>query len=117
VFNRSVTQPDEDCGMATPTKILERVKVRELAGVFHSRDAMDAAVSALLSSGFDRADIDVMVGTEARERLGGIKITVEELPEVPAPGSPSLLARTLSSSGRSLSPWWFSPAPSLPPGS
>lgn len=48
--------------MATATEILERVKVREVAGVFHSRDLLDAAVSALLSSGFDRADIDVMVG-------------------------------------------------------
>jgi hypothetical protein len=74
--------------MATPTNILERVKVRELAGVFHSREAMDAAVSALLSSGFDGADIDVMVGAEARERLGGVKIAVEELPEVPAPRQP-----------------------------
>jgi hypothetical protein len=37
--------------MATATKILERVKVREVAGVFRSRDRLDAAVHALLSSG------------------------------------------------------------------
>ena len=67
--------------MPTPTKILERVKVREVAGVFRSRDVMDEAVTALLSSGFDRADIGVMVGAEARQRLGGVKIAAEELPE------------------------------------
>jgi hypothetical protein len=75
--------------MATPTKILERVKVREVAGVFRAGDAMDEAVTTLLSSGFDRADIDVMVGAEARERLRGAKIAAEELPDVPsAPRQP-----------------------------
>ena len=70
--------------MATATKILDRVKVREVAGVFRSRAVLDTAVHALLSSGFDRADIDVVVGAEARERLGGAKVAPEELPEVPA---------------------------------
>jgi hypothetical protein len=40
--------------MATDTKVLERVKVREVASVLRSRDVLDTAVSALLSSGFDR---------------------------------------------------------------
>jgi hypothetical protein len=79
--------------MATATKILERVKVREVAGVFPSRDGLDAAVSALLSSGFDRADVDVVVGAEARERLGGAKVAAEELPEVPAAPRQPLIAR------------------------
>ena len=75
--------------MATPAKILERVKVREVAGVFRPREAMDEAVTTLLSWGFDRADIDVMVGAEARERLRGAKIAAEELPDVPsAPRQP-----------------------------
>ena len=75
--------------MATATKILDRVKVREVAGVSRSRDVLDTAVHALLSSGFDRADIDVVVGAEARERLGGAKVAPEELPEVPvAPRQP-----------------------------
>ena len=65
------------------TEVLERVKVREVVGVFRSRDVLDAAVHALLSSGFDRADIDVLVGTEAHQRLGGVKLPVEELPDVP----------------------------------
>jgi len=75
------------------TEILERVKVREVAGVFRSRDMLDAAVHALLSSGFDRADIDVVVGVEARERLGGAKIAAEELPDVPATPRHPLIAR------------------------
>ena len=79
--------------MPTPTKILDRVKVREVAGVFRARDAMDEAVTALLSSGFDRADIDVVVGVEARERLGGAKIAAEELPDVPTAPRRPVIAR------------------------
>jgi hypothetical protein len=79
--------------MPTPTKILDRVKVREVAGVFRVRDAMDEAVTALLSSGFDRADIDVVVGAEARERLGGAKIAAEELPDVPTVPRRPVIAR------------------------
>lgn len=70
------------------TEVLEKVKVREVVGVFRSREVLDAAARELLSSGFDRADIDVVVGVEARQRLG-IKIVAEELPEVPnAPRQP-----------------------------
>jgi signal transduction histidine kinase len=69
------------------------VKVREVAGVFRARDAMDEAVTALLSSGFDRADIDVVVGVEARERLGGAKIAAEELPDVPTAPRRPVIAR------------------------
>jgi hypothetical protein len=79
--------------MAPPAKILERVKVREVAGLFRARDAMDETVTALLSSGFDRADIDVVVGAEARERLGGAKIAAEELPEVPTAPRRPVIAR------------------------
>jgi hypothetical protein len=79
--------------MASANKILERVKVREVAGVFRSRDMLDAAVHALLSSGFDRADVDVVVGAEARERLGGAKVAADELPEIPAAPRQPLIAR------------------------
>ena len=49
----------------------ERIRVREVAGVLRSREALEAAVDALLSEGFDRADIDLMAGIDAvRERLG-----------------------------------------------
>jgi hypothetical protein len=40
--------------------VLERVKVREGAEVFRSRDALDAAVDDLMLAGIDRADIDLM---------------------------------------------------------
>jgi hypothetical protein len=50
-----------------------RIKVREVAAVFRSRQALDEAVDALLLAGFDRADIDLMASVEAvRQKLGGI---------------------------------------------
>jgi hypothetical protein len=71
------------------TEVLEKVKVREVAGGFRSRDVLEAAVSALLSSGFDRADIDIVVGAEARQTLGEVKLPLKELPDVPdAPRQP-----------------------------
>lgn len=79
--------------IGSTTEILEQVKVREVAGGFRSRDMMDAAVHALLSSGFDRADIDVVVGAEARQKLEGAKIPAEELPEVPAAPRQPVVAR------------------------
>ena len=48
---------------------IERVKVREVACIFHSRDALAAAVGALLLAGFDRAGIDVIVGRFAGPRM------------------------------------------------
>jgi hypothetical protein len=84
------------------TEVLDRVKVREVVGVFRSREVLDAAVNVLLTSGFDRADIDVLVGAEVRQRLRGAKIAAEELPDVPGlPGSPSLPVRTSCLFGRS----------------
>jgi hypothetical protein len=49
--------------------VLERVKILEVAGVFRRRDVLDAAADALLLSGFDRADLDMVAGDDARERL------------------------------------------------
>ena len=47
--------------------VIERVTVREIAGVFRSRDRLDRAVAALLLSGFDRADLDITTPDAARE--------------------------------------------------
>jgi hypothetical protein len=48
----------------------------------------------LLLAGFDRADIDVIVGGRfARERLGGVHVSVEELPEVPGIPRQAFFAR------------------------
>jgi hypothetical protein len=61
--------------------IIERVRIREVAGVFRSRDALDATVGALAESGFDRADIAVTSRKAVREKLG-IEVPAEEIPEV-----------------------------------
>jgi len=64
--------------------VIERVKVREVAGVFRSPDALDAAADALLRGGFDRADIDLMAHPDTiREKLGGVFAPAEELADVP----------------------------------
>jgi hypothetical protein len=81
--------------MATAgSKVIEKVNVREVAGIFHSRDELVPAVDALLLAGFDRADIDVIVGGSlARERLGGVHVSIEELPEVPGVPRQPFIAR------------------------
>src|SRR5260221_7165928 len=74
--------------------VLERVKVREVAGVLRSRDALDAAVGDLMLAGIDRADIDLMADFKAvREKLGGVYIPVEELPDVPQAPREAFFAR------------------------
>jgi hypothetical protein len=75
------------------TEVLDRVKVREVVGVFRSREVLDAAVNVLLTSGFDRADIDVLVGAEVRQRFRGAKIAAEELPDVPGASRQPVIAR------------------------
>ena len=40
--------------------VIERAKVREVAGVFRSRRDLEATVEALQRAGFDRADIDAL---------------------------------------------------------
>ena len=67
---------------ASNDAVIERVKVRELGGIFHSRDELDAAANTLMLSGFDRADLDLTARDETRERLG-MDIPPEEMPEVP----------------------------------
>jgi hypothetical protein len=68
--------------------LIERVKVRELAGIFRSRETLDDAADALLRAGFDRSDISLISRTAAREALG-FDIPATELPEVPiAPRRP-----------------------------
>lgn len=71
---------------------LERAKVREVTGVFHSRDAIDAAASDLLHAGFDRADVDVLATLdEIYDKLGPAYVAPEELADVPkAPRRPFL---------------------------
>jgi hypothetical protein len=64
--------------------IIERVRIREVTGVFRLRNGLDAAIAALLVNGFDRADIDVMGGVEEiRRRLSDGEIAAEALADVP----------------------------------
>jgi hypothetical protein len=64
--------------------VLDRARVREVTGVFHSREALDAAANKLLLMGFDRADVDVVASLdEVHKRLGVPYVAAEELADVP----------------------------------
>jgi hypothetical protein len=71
---------------------IERAKIREVAAVFHSPEALEASVQDLLLAGYDRADIDRLAELgEVRKRLGPVYIAHEELADVPqAPRRPIL---------------------------
>jgi hypothetical protein len=72
----------------------ERIKVREVAAVFRSREELETAVEALLQGGFDRADIDLMASVDAvKEKLGGLYAPVEELADVSDVPRRAFLAR------------------------
>jgi hypothetical protein len=65
--------------------ILDRVRTREVTGVFHSRTALDAAVQDLLVTGIDRADIDVSASPdEVQRRLNYASIPPADLTDIPA---------------------------------
>ncbi|MCP5367204.1 MAG: hypothetical protein H6907_12125 [Hyphomicrobiales bacterium] len=58
---------------------------REAVGVFASADAMQAAIDELLSSGFDRAEINLLAGEHAvREKLGHLYTRTAEAEDDPA---------------------------------
>jgi hypothetical protein len=72
----------------------QRIKVREVAGVFRAREPQEAAVEALLLAGFDRADIDLMAGIDAvRQRLGTVYVPAEDLADVPDAPRQAFVAR------------------------
>jgi hypothetical protein len=72
----------------------QRIKVREVAGVFRAREPLEAAVEALLLAGFDRADIDLMAGIDAvRQRLGTVYVPAEDLADVPDAPRQAFVAR------------------------
>lgn len=75
-------------------EVIDRVRVREIAGVFRARDALDATVSALLAAGFDRGDIDIMANIHTvRRRLGGVYAPAEDLADIPATPRRAFVAR------------------------
>jgi hypothetical protein len=79
-------------GLADTT--LEQIRVREVAGVFRSREKLDAAVYDLLFAGFDRADVDLMAGYDAlRDKLGEVYVPAEELADLPDAPRRAFIAR------------------------
>lgn len=77
--------------MDSSPDVLERMKVREVAGVFHSRQAVEAAVEDLLLTGFDRADIDRLASLdEVRRRLKAYVSPEEGADLPPTPRQPVL---------------------------
>ena len=71
-----------------------RIKVREVTGVFRSREDLEAGVDALLRAGFDRADIDLMADVETvAEKLRGLYAPPVELADVPEVPRQAFVAR------------------------
>jgi hypothetical protein len=69
--------------------VLERTKVREVAGVFHSRRAIEAAFEDLLLNGFDRADIDRLASLDEVRRRLKVYVSPEEAADLtPTPRQP-----------------------------
>lgn len=75
--------------MTDAQDVLEKVRAREVAGVFYSREAIERAVEDLLMNGFDRADVDRLASLgEVRKRLR-LYMAPEELADLPpAPRQP-----------------------------
>jgi len=64
--------------------ILDRMRTREVTGVFHSRKALLASAQALLTAGNDRADIDVSASLdELQRRLNYASIPPADLADIP----------------------------------
>lgn len=65
--------------------ILDRMRTREVTGVFHSRKALVAAADDLLVAGVDRADIDVSASVdEVDRRLNYVSVPPADLADIPA---------------------------------
>jgi hypothetical protein len=63
---------------------VDTINAREVAGVFHTSAALEAAADDLLLAAFDRADIDLMASPETvRDKLGGVYVADDELPDIP----------------------------------
>jgi hypothetical protein len=64
--------------------ILDRMRTREVTGVFHSRKALIEAAEELLVAGIDRADIDVSASVnEIDRRLNYQSIPPADLADMP----------------------------------
>jgi hypothetical protein len=84
--------------MRSTDDAIERAKPREVAAIFHSDEALEAAVEALLLAGFDRADVDRLADLdEVRRRIGLIYVAHEELADVAqAPRQPVFMREDIT---------------------
>jgi len=72
--------------------ILDRMRTREVTGVFHSRKALIDAAEELLVAGIDRADIDVSASVdELDRRLNYQSIPAADLADMPVTPRQSFL--------------------------
>jgi len=79
----------EDEALDTSSEVLETRRVREVAGLFHSREALEDTVEDLLLSGFDRADIDQLAAEDEVRKRVKTYVAHEELADVvSAPRAP-----------------------------
>jgi hypothetical protein len=70
--------------LESPEDILDRMRTREVTGVFHSRKALIDAAEELLVAGTDRADIDVSASVdELDRRLNYQAIPAADLADMP----------------------------------
>jgi hypothetical protein len=67
--------------------ILETVRVREVVGVVHNREELDALIDRLTRAGFDRSDIDLMASRDTVLRKLGTVFADPTL-AADAPGTP-----------------------------
>ncbi len=82
----------------TANDAIERTRVREVAGIFHSKERLEAAAESLLLAGFDRADIDRLDDLDqVRKRLGPVFVAHEELADIgKAPRQPVIVPEDMS---------------------
>jgi hypothetical protein len=70
--------------LASSDDILDKVRTREVTGVFHSRGALLTAAEELLVGGIDRADIDISASPdELQRRLNYQSIPPQDLADIP----------------------------------
>jgi hypothetical protein len=70
--------------LASSDDILDKVRTREVTGVFHSRGALLTAAEELLVAGIDRADIDISASPdELQRRLNYQSIPPQDLADIP----------------------------------
>jgi hypothetical protein len=80
-------EPSED--------ILDRMRTREVTGVFRSRKALIDAADDLLAAGFDRADIDVSAPFDELQRRGNY----QSIPPADLADNPAAARRPLIDQG------------------